>query len=285
MMPNRSTVFSAIFALFALLLLFTVNVNAQDTPPTPTPLPPEPLPDCPALRGEPDDIRVGYYMGQGIAYRNAGELINAKLSFACIVEIIDPTYVPAWMGRAEIYFRLREYLRAQYDYNTALQYQPGLIAALNNRGVVFAAQRDYARAGADFQAAMDADPDYLTAYNNRAIIYVLQGDYEAAITLIEATIQRTGIEGVIAQYRDPNRPDDAEPIPFDPLAARMYALLGIIYERRALSQYDQYTYLYAESGRRADQRITAAAGAIESRFTFDLRLDDGTWLLMEDYLP
>jgi hypothetical protein len=89
----------------------------------------------------------------------------------------------------------------------------------------------------------------------------------------------------LAQYRDPDRRADAPPIPFDPMAARLFALQGIIYEARALNHFEAYTDLYNASGRFADERIANVTGALQSRFTFDLRLDDGSWLVLDDFLP
>jgi len=69
---------------------------------------------------------------------------------------------------------------------------------------------------------------------------------------------------------------------FDPDHALSYALLGIVYEMRARDNYSAYMLLL---GGDADQRIQSAAGALESRFSFDLRLDDGTWLFAASFSP
>jgi Tfp pilus assembly protein PilF len=272
---------SVLFTIVTVLLL-VVPAFAQDA--TPTPLPPEPIPDCPTFETEPTDIRVGYYMGQGSAYLATSQLIEAKIAFACVVEVIEPSYIAGWMGRAETYFHLREFVRAQYDYNTALDYDPNLKEAFNNRGVVFAAQYDFARAEADFQRAVDLDGNYLVAISNLAMIRAAQGDYSGALSVLEDAVATSGIDGVIAEYADPERPDNATPIPFDPLAARLYALLGIISEAQARDQFNAYLYLYNESQQFPDQRIADVAGALDSRFSFDLRLDDGSWLILDDFL-
>jgi hypothetical protein len=48
---------------------------------------------------------------------------------------------------------------------------------------------------------------------------------------------------------------------------------------------DNYTaYLTLMRGS-ADSRIESASGALESRFTFELRLDDGTWLYAASFSP
>lgn len=262
------------------LLVISVGITAAQEA-TPEPLPP---PNCPAFEDQPADIRAGYYMGEGIAYLDTNQLSSAELSFTCIIRVIDPAYYPAYMARGLTYVRLRDFPRAQQDFNSALGRQPDSLAALNNRGVVFALQFDYERAAADFERVLDLDSGYLRAVNNRAIIHTLLGEYDAAITLLEGQIQNTGISGVLEQYRDPDRPADAGPILFDPLAGRLYALLGTVYSARALDDYRDYIDLTGFAGQFPDERITAAAGALESRFTFELRLDDGSWMLLDEAL-
>ncbi|MCB9450244.1 MAG: tetratricopeptide repeat protein [Anaerolineaceae bacterium] len=272
-------------SLFILVISLFIGVSAlyaQDATPTPIPLPPPPV--CPAFEGQPADIRAGYYMGEGIAYLNTNQLSSAELSFTCIIRVIDPAYFPAYMARGLTYIRLRDFARAQQDFNQAIQRQPDSVAAINNRGVVFALQFDYERAARDFDHALELDSGYLRAVNNRAIIYTLLGDYDAAITLLEDQVRATQISGVLEQYRDPDRPSDAGPILFDPLAGRLYALLGIVYSARSLDKYQDYIELESYANRFPDERISAASGALESRFTFELRLDDGSWLLLDEAL-
>jgi tetratricopeptide (TPR) repeat protein len=259
-----------------LLVGFGIAAAQDATPPPP--------PNCPAFENEPANIRTGYYMGEGIAYLNTNQLSAAELSFTCIIRVVDAAYVPAYMGRAIVYTRLRDFERAQEDYNQALQRDSTLTAAYNNRGVVFALQLDYERAADDFDRALAQDSGYLRALNNRAIVHTFLREYDEAIALLEGTINSTGVDNVLAQYRDPERAQDAPAIPFDPLAGRLYALLGTVYSARSLDNYRQYIDLYGFGGLFPDERITAAAGALESRFTFELRLDDGSWLLLDETL-
>lgn len=250
-------------------------VMAQDT---------NPPPNCPVFQGEADGIRTSYYMGEGLAYFNAGQYNNAALSFSCIVRVIDDTYVPAYMSRASTYMRQRDYQRAMEDYTRAIELDGELIAAINNRGVVQAALQEYEAAAEDFDRAIEVDPDFIAAYNNRSILYALAGEYEQAITLLEDGIARSGIDRVLTQYRDPNRAADAQAIPFDPIHANAYALLGIMYSAQALEQYNDYLFLSnQQNGFFPDERIQSAAGALESRFNFEMRLDDGTWMLVARY--
>lgn len=271
-----------ILAVLTLVFGFGTLAAAQEANPTPTPLPEEPPPACPAFAGESDETRVGYYMGEGITYLNGSQLAQAKNSFACIVRVIDPDYLPGWMGRARVNIRLSEYERALVDLNRAVQIDPDLAAGFNDRGYLFMRWRDYPRAEADFERALEIDPDYAPAFSNLAVSYMVQGKYDEAIELIEEKIDTTNIDGILSQLRDPDY-DPNEPPAFDPVHARLYALLGIVYERRALTNFQNYTEIFNRTNNFPDDRISQTAGALESRFTFELRLDDGSWLLLSDY--
>ena len=122
----------------------------------------------------------------------------------------------------------------------------------------------------------------MLGYTNRAVVYALEGEYELAITDLEQAIELSDLEAVIADVTDPERPADQPWPEYDRDSAQAYALLGIIYSAQALDNYHKYLLLTGSEG---DFRIQSAAGSLESRFTFELRLDDGTWLLAADFVP
>lgn len=281
----------ALMLVLGLLVIGSGIASAQDATPAATPSAPAATPSAPratsicnAFADQPAETRTGYYMGEGIAYLNTGQLANAEQSFTCIIAEIDADYVLAYMARGLTYMRLRDFDRALPDFNQVIQRQPDSVAGFNNRGVLFALQFDFERAAQDFERALAQDNGYLRAVHNRALIYTLTGDFDAAINLLQERVQSTGIDDTLAQYRNPNRPADAATIPFDPMAGRLYALLGIVYSAQALDNYQNYITLEGGAGRFPDERITAASGALESRFTFELRLDDGSLLLLDETL-
>jgi tetratricopeptide (TPR) repeat protein len=278
-MPRHKTSVLMLIAAFALIVHMTPAL-AQDATETP-----EPPPNCPAFADQSADIRTSYYMGEGIAYVSSSQLSNAEFSFTCVIRVTNPSYVAAYMERASVYAQERDYKRAVDDYSKAVELNPNQLEAYNNRGVIYTVTQEYDKAIADFDHVLQVNADYIPGYNNRAVVYVIQGDFAHAIDLLQQGITRSGIDGALAQYRDPNRPADATPIPFDPLAARSYALLGIIYSAYALNNYQDYIDLYDRAGQFPDQRIQSAAGALQSQFTFDMRLDDGTWMLIATYSP
>lgn len=275
---------SVILSVLVMAMLMLAGAAwAQDPTATPPPTPiPDPPPNCPAFADQPRESRVGYYMGEGLAYLGDNQLDQARISFSCIARVIDESYVPAWLGRARVYTRLADYERAFADLNRAAQLAPDLPAVFNDRGYLFMQWRDYERARADFERALEINPGYTPAFSNLAVLHAVLEEYDAAIALLEERINTTNIDGILDQYRDPQR-DPNNPILFDTLHARLYALLGIVYERQALTNFRNYIELYNGAGIFVDDRVGSAAGALESRFTFELRLDDGSWLLLSQF--
>lgn len=267
------------FLLSFVLLALTVTaipVFAQEATATP-----EPPPDCPVFEGDSAEVRTSYYMGEGIGYFTSSQFGAAVESFTCVIAVVDPDYVPAYMMRATTYVQQRDYESALEDYSEAIERQPDLLAAYNNRGIVYAAILDYEKASVDFDQVLELDAESILGHNNRSVIYAIEGDYESAITLLQQAIELSGIEGIYETLTDPDRPAEAERPEYDFLDARAYALLGIVYSAQSLENYQKYIFLTGGG----DGRIQAAAGALESRFTFETRLDDGTWLLTANFSP
>lgn len=239
------------FSLIALLILVAPVMAQSENPANANE---EPI-ECTAFEGNADDVRVGYYMGEGDSYFRTGRYAEAISSYTCVIQI-DRGYVDGYILRALSYVERRDYEEAIEDYDDALALGRD-IELLNNRGIVFAAMGDYERALADFDAALGVQSNYLIAINNRGIIYAIQGDYDAALADFERAVN------------------------IDPEYPQTYALIGMVYSYRALESYREYLRL---AGNRADNRVQAAAASLESRFTFDLRFDDGTWLLEANLL-
>ena len=230
---------------------------------------------CDAFPGAAADVRTSYYIGEGIGYYTSGQLTAARNSFSCIIQQVDAGYLPAYMLRAAIYTERRAYEQALEDYARALEIRADYVPAYNNRAIVYAAQGEYDLALADFGAVLSRDSSFVLGYINRAVIYAIQGEFDLAIADLEQSLALSGLPGVIETLTDPDRPDDAEPPVYNIDHARAYAILGIVYSMQAQANYEDYLLL---TGSWADRRVQSAAGALESRFSFELRLDDGTWL-------
>lgn len=278
MIRNRSL--RTLAAAASIALLAAVPAFAQDATPTRTP---EPLPDCPAFEDEATDVRTGYYMGEGIAYLNANRLGEAQFAFTCIIRVVDPSYTLAYLARGEVFLNQRDLNRAIEDFGAAFQRDSGSVIALNNRGIAYFLLGEYDEAAADFDRALGVDGDYLPAVNNQAVTTAVQGEIDDAIALVDAAITSSGAADALVTARDPQRPSDAEPIEIAGSAVRLYALRGILESQQTLGTFNAYRDLMIESNRNPDERINAAAAGLESRLTFELRLDDGSWLLRSRY--
>lgn len=235
--------------------------------------------NCPEFSGSPADVRISYYMGEGAAFMSSGQYSSAIYSYTCITQQIDNSYIPAYLNRAVAHTARRSYELALEDYSTAIRLNPNSIPAYNNRGIVFAALVEYEEAIADFDRVLELNPDYVLGYNNRGVIYAAQGEYDLAIADFETAIEIAGLDTAVADLSNPERDQNA-PFPrYQREYAQAYALLGIVYSQISLENYHNYILL---TGGSADPRIQSAAGSLESRFTFELRFDDGTWLLAAD---
>ncbi len=235
--------------------------------------------NCPAYAGDATEVRVSYYMGEGAAFMNSGQYSSAIYSYSCIIQQIDDTHVPAYLNRAVAHTARRTYELALEDYSTAIQLDSSNIPAFNNRGIVYAAILEYEEALADFNRVLELDGGYVLGYINRGVIYAAQGEYALAIADFEEAISLSGVDSAVADLTNPDRPEDAPRPDYELDHARAYALLGIVYSQISLENYENYLLL---TGAQADPRIQSAAGSLESRFTFELRFDDGTWLLAAD---
>jgi tetratricopeptide (TPR) repeat protein len=272
-MTTTITFHSRRLALALLLLgLATAPAALQDATPTPR--------DCPAFATAEASARIPYYMGEGRAYMQAFQYSEAIYSYSCIIEQVDEDHVPAYTARAVAYTQLRDFDAALEDYNAALERDGSRPDILNNRAVVYMAQGEYEKALADLEAALGEDDTYTLARNNRGVLKAITGDYEGAIADFEQAIEQSGIDDVLAELTREDRSPDAERPDYDTADAQPYAMLGIVYSQIALDQYDAYLMLRPND---ADHRIANAAGALESRFAFELRLDDGSWLLVATF--
>ena len=237
---------------------------------------------CDSFKNSPESERITYYMGEGAGFLAGRQYSPAIRSYSCIIEQLDSNYVGAYNQRAVAYTMQQDYENAIKDYDSVLSLDSSSRAALNNRGIAYSALRDYEKALADFDAAIAIDATYVLGYLNRGVIRAIQADFENSILDLEQAIDLSGIEDVLTELRNPNRASDAPRPNYDRDHAQMYAILGVIYSGYALDNYNDYIYLGGGNG---DQRIQSAAGSLESRFNFDLRLDDGTWLLNADFTP
>ena len=232
---------------------------------------------CTSFSSGSDNERTSYYMGEGAAFMRSGNYSSAIRSYTCIIDEIDEGYTDAYYNRAAAYTARREFDLALEDYTAVIARDSNYFEAYNNRGVVHAAQANYDLALDDFSSALSIESDYINAIINRGVVSTIMDDFESAESDFLTVIDIAGLEALIADLQDPERDPEA-PIPdYNRDAVQAYALIGIIHSQRALEAYDDYLYLARGN---VDSRIQSAAGALESRFEFELRFDDGSWFLL-----
>lgn len=268
----KTKAFLLIIAL--VLLALPVLAQAQDQEE-------EPRYNCPAFSDASTTERTSYYMGEGAAFMRSGNYAAAINAYGCIIQQIDDRFRDAYLNRAAAYVARREFDQAMEDYDQAIRLDGNFAPAYDNRGVVNTAIEEYDAALADFNRALDIDSNYAPAYINRGIVSAIQGDWDSAQADFEMAIEVAGLDDVVTELRDPDRDPEAEPPAYDATIARAYALIGIVHSQRALQAYDDYLLL---TGGRADQRIQSAAGALRSRFEFELRFDNGAWMLLANFV-
>jgi len=271
--------FRKIALLLFTLLIIVLPALAQEA--TPEPTPEEPRYVCPAFPDASAAERTSYYMGEGAAFMRSGNYAAAINSYGCIVQQIDSGYRDAYLNRAAAYAARREYDEALDDYNEAIRLDSGFAPSYNNRGVIYALLQEYEEAISDLDEAVRIDGSYTLGYLNRGVVQAAQGNYEAALADFEQVIAIAGLDDVVAELRDPERPQDAPDPVYSRDAALAYALLGAVRSQQALDDYQDYLLLL---GSDADSRIASAAGSLESRFNFELRFDDGGFLLLDDFI-
>jgi tetratricopeptide (TPR) repeat protein len=237
--------------------------------------------NCPAFTDASTTERSSYYMGEGAAFMRSGNYASAINSYGCIIQQIDSDFRDAYLNRAAAYVARREFDEALEDYAEAIRIDNNFSPTYNNRGVVNTAIEEYDAALADFNRALDMDSNYAAAYINRGIVSAIQSEWDNAQADFEMAIDVAGLDTIVTELRDPDRDPEAERPNYDFTIARAYALIGVIHSQRALQAYDDYLLL---TGGRADQRIQSAAGALRSRFQFELRFDDGAWMLLANFV-
>lgn len=245
------------------LILPSINMMAQD--------------DCVEFASGSTNERTSYYLGEGAAFMRSGNYASAIHAYTCIIDEIDESNGAAFHNRAMAFAARREYEHALEDYTQAIALRSDNVGSYNNRGVVYASVGEYEDALDDFSSALSEDSDYVNAIINRGIISAIQGDYDAAEADFRQVIENENLDAVIAELQDPERDPEAPAPEFNLAAVNSYALLGIVQSQRAAEVLNDYLFL---AGGRADGRVQSAAGALESRFEFELRLDDGSWFLL-----
>lgn len=139
---------------------------------------------CSSAAGKSDALIERFRQTRGLYDR--GEYDEAIKELTKIIRL-DPTFVPAYQGRAMAWRKKGDLDRAIADYTEAIRLNPKYTLAYNNRGNVWLSKGEYDKANADFNKAIRLNPKLASAYNNRAWIMATcpSADYRNGAKAIE----------------------------------------------------------------------------------------------------
>lgn len=139
---------------------------------------------CSSADGQSEALIERFRQTRGLYER--GEYDKAIKELTKIIRL-DPTFVPAYQGRAMAWRKKGELDKAIADYTDAIRLDPTYTLAYNNRGNVWQSKGEYAKATADFDEAIRLNPKLASAYNNRAWILATcpSADYRNGAKAIE----------------------------------------------------------------------------------------------------
>jgi tetratricopeptide (TPR) repeat protein/serine/threonine protein kinase len=120
------------------------------------------------------------YLGQGIAYYEAGNNVKALEAYNQSLKL-DPQYAYAYKHRGIVYEKLEEKTKALADYNQALKLDPQYINAYFRRGLFYQNTGDKIKALEDYDQVLQLDPEYIGAYLNRGFLYQNMGENTKAL--------------------------------------------------------------------------------------------------------
>ena len=128
--------------------------------------------------------------GRSIAYIRL-DLIDQAIADSTEAIRIQPDYYPAYMSRAECFYKKGDLKGAIADDTEAIRIQPNNAVAYRGRGQLYSQQGAHEQAIADFTEAIQLDPDNPQGYILRAKQYRKVGDASRA-TMDERTVKAIG---------------------------------------------------------------------------------------------
>ena len=105
----------------------------------------------------------------------------------------------AYLNRANIFARRRDYPHAFADYAAAISHDPLNPLIFYNRGNAYFDSAQYAQAIADYSRAIALDNGFTLAYLNRGLAHERQGENEAAVADYHQVLSLNPTAGVARQ--------------------------------------------------------------------------------------
>lgn len=102
---------------------------------------------------------------------------------------IDPTLIPAYLERANLYEDLKQYAQAIADYTHILEQEPQNITARLEKAKLYEDLKQYDQAIADYEFILSQEPQHETALFGRGKIHLDTGNHKDAIKDYNALIE------------------------------------------------------------------------------------------------
>lgn len=179
---------------------------------------------------------------QGDNNLQLGLLNDAIFSYTNAITT-DPTYVEAYVKRANMYQRVGRYTEAKRDLEKAQQMNPYSAYVMDGSAKLNFIAADDAKGLEEIEKAVKLDPDNPTFIDHRVDGYILTGEYEKAKDDIGALLKKayhveyTNLKQGLVQFLE-NDLKAAEVtmqsvLDLNPNNAMAYDVLGLVYLKRA----------------------------------------------------
>ena len=135
-----------------------------------------------------------YFSTRGMTYFELGEYIKALADYEEALRL-NPQWLEAYEGRAEVYRKMQQYAKAIADYTAALQLKPSSDLYIA-RGNLFMLIDQYKQALDNFNEALALSPDSVPAYFGKAYAYYCLEDYQHALDNCHQTLRLNNVQKV-----------------------------------------------------------------------------------------
>ena len=129
------------------------------------------------INSNPNDPAAYYIRGQFSIFRQPEQ---SALDFEKVLEF-SPKYMLAYVMRATISIRKKEYDQAIKILTQAIELDPKYANAYTNRGFAYFEQGDFDQAFTDYDKVIELQPKNGAGYVGRAMIYSRQGKFDKAV--------------------------------------------------------------------------------------------------------
>jgi tetratricopeptide (TPR) repeat protein len=131
------------------------------------------------------EARIHY--GRAVAKANSGEREKAINDLGEAIRL-DPTFVTALVGRANLYAKKHQLDKAMADCTDAIRIEPKCAPAYECRAAVHNFRSDYDKAILDANEAVRLDPTVADAYLSRGLAYYEKDQWDKAISDLTSAV-------------------------------------------------------------------------------------------------